>query len=167
MSTFQKHLASIESGKITRSNIIGIRKAFNAFEKSRRWGGSWKAPAMTADEYSRAESLIDRFHPTALGELHEGGLKVLRNPRYAKRWNEREQRIIAGAARFDLIRFDWLNATHCVPVFRVISRDCESFAFRNVPWQTAWAMGEEGGPRVQPDNLGEPDLGEMPRVGMS
>lgn len=155
MSNFKKHLDAIKSRRITRSNIIGIRKAFNAFERSRAgWSTSSTAPKMTADEYSEAERLIPECHPTALGDLHEGGLKVLRNRRYAKRWTPAQQRIIDGACRFDLIRFDFITSVHCVPVWRVVSRDCESFAFRNIPWQTVWSFPNrdfEDGPTVVDD----------------
>lgn len=157
MSSFKKHLDAIKSGRITKSNVIGMRKAFNAFERDRNgWSNSNTAPKMTADEYSEAERLIPDYHPTVTGELHESGLKVLRNPRHAKRWTERERRIIDGACRFDLIRFDWIDATHCVPVYRVISRGCESFAFRNIAWQTVWTSRDpelQDGPRVVEDEL--------------
>lgn len=152
MNTFQKHLAAIRSGRITRSNIIGLRKAFNAFEQSRQGSSTGRtSPRITADEYSEAERAIEEFHPTVTGELHESGLKVLRNKRYAKRWSERQQRIIDRACRFDLIRFDWISSRQCVPVYRVTSRDFEGFAFRNIPWQTAYYSGLEDGPRVVPE----------------
>jgi hypothetical protein len=153
MGTFQKHLDAITSGKITRSNIIGIRKALNAWDrKSRGYSVGQTAPRVTVGEINAAEHLIAKHHPTATGELHEGGLKVLRNRRYAKRWTPEQERIIHDAMRFDLIRFDPLaNGQNWVPVYRVVSRYCESFAFRNIPWQSAWSLGEEDGPRVVPD----------------
>lgn len=151
MNTFQKHLAAIASGKITRSNIIGMRKGFNAWERaSRGYSTSRTNPGFTNLEADDLTLAIDKHHPTATGELHDGGLIVLRNPRYAKRWSAFEQRIIDGACRFDLIRFDWIGSrgAQCVPVYRVIARDGEAFAFRNIPWQSAWALGEEDGPCV-------------------
>ena len=30
MGTFQKHLGAVQSGTVTKSNVIGIRKALNA-----------------------------------------------------------------------------------------------------------------------------------------
>lgn len=36
MSTFAKHLAAIRSGEVAKSNVIGIRKAFNSFERTTR-----------------------------------------------------------------------------------------------------------------------------------
>lgn len=155
MNTFQKHLAAITSGKITRSNIIGLRKGLNAYDRvSRGYSTSRTNPGFAMEQVDELYSAIEKHHPTALGELHEGGLTVLRNPRYAKRWTPAQERIIDGACRFDLIRFDWIGprGEHCVPVYRVISRDCEAFAFRNIPWQSAWSLGEEDGPRAVKDN---------------
>lgn len=153
MSTFKKHIAAIESGRIERSNIIGIRKALNAWgRQSRGYSVSRTAPRVAIEDINGAEHAIERHHPTAIGQLHESGLKVLRNPRYRRRWTEAQQRIIDGACRFDLIRFDPVaDGRNWVPVWRVISRDGEHFAFRNIPWQTAWSFGEEDGPRVVGD----------------
>lgn len=151
MSTFQKHFDAIASGKITRSNIIGMRKGFNAWGRaSRGYSTSRTNPGFTNLEADELMQAIFKHHPTALGEIHDSGLKVLRNPRYAKRWTDGQRTIIERAVRFDLIRFDWIGARgdHCVPVYRVISRRGDSFAFRNIPWQSAWSLGEEDGPRV-------------------
>jgi hypothetical protein len=138
MNTTEKHLAAIRAGTVTKSNVIGIRKAFNAFERERAgYSGSMTAPRMTADTYSAIEQALERGpFPRVAGELHDSGLKVLRNPRYAKRWNERQARIIAGLDHFELARFDWLDGTHCVPVYRAVASDGEAFAFRNVAWQS-------------------------------
>lgn len=155
--TFAKHLAAIKSGRIERNNIIGLRKAFNAYARaSRGYSISRTAPAISFDEYREAERAIERYRPTVTGALHDSGLKVLRNPRYAKRWTHYQQHIIDNLKRFELIRFDWIgpHSMHCVPVYRAVSSyvnpDGESvaFAFRNIPWQSAWSLGEEDGPRV-------------------
>lgn len=155
LTAIQKHLAAIKAGRIERTNIIGLRKAFNAYDRSSRgYSVSRTAPAISTVEFDALNEAINKHHPTVTGKLHESGLKVLRNPRYAKRWTPTQQRIIDGACRFDLIRFDWIGPrySHCVPVYRVTSQGCESFAFRNIPWQSAWSLGEEDGPRVVGDN---------------
>lgn len=151
MKSFEKHLAAIKAGRIERTNIIGIRKAFNAYDRaSRGYSISRTAPAITAEEFDAANLAIEQAQPTVAGALKESGLKVLQNPRYAKRWDERQRDIIADFDQFELIRFDWIGPrfAHCVPVYRVRSRHGQSFAFRNIPWQTAWSLGEEDGPRV-------------------
>lgn len=151
MNTFQKHLTAITSGKIERSNIIGLRKGFNAWDRSSRgYSTSRTNPGFTTEQADELTQAIWKCQPTVTGELHESGLTVLRNPRYAKRWTARQHCIIDSACRFDLIRFDWIGSrgAHCVPVYRVTARNGESFAFRNVPWQSAWSLGELDGPRV-------------------
>lgn len=155
MSTFKKHLDAIASGRIERSNIIGIRKALNAWDrKSRGYSISRTAPRVTIEEINAAEHAIEKHHPIASGQLHETGLKVLRNQRYAKRWNEFQASVIACADRFELLRFDPIaDGRNWVPVWRVVSHDGKSFAFRNIPWQSAWSLGEEDGPRVVPESF--------------
>lgn len=137
MSNFKKHLDAIRAGKITRSNIIGMRKAFNAYErKDRGYSVSVTASQMTFDEYDQATQAIGFHKPRVIGELHEGGLKVLRSKRYAKRLAPVAD-IIAGRLHFRLIGFEWLDNTHCVPVYQAIDgASGRSFKFRNVPWQS-------------------------------
>lgn len=165
MNTFQKHLAAITSGKITRSNIIGMRKGFNAWERvSRGYSTSRTNPGFTNPEADELTLAIDKHHPTATGELHDGGLTVLRNPRYAKRWTVEQQIAIDTLDHFTLIRFDWIGSRgeHVVPVYAVWAKippvagvdpfppgvTYQAFAFRNIPWQSAWSLGEEDGPCV-------------------
>lgn len=151
MSTFEKHLAAINRGEVTRSNIIGMRKAFNAWDRaSRGYSVSRTSPAITTAQADAAFMAMSERQPTVTGELHESGLKVLRNPRYRSRWTERQQGIIDRLDHFKLIRFDWIGSrqAHCVPVFKAVDATGQSFAFRNIPWQSAWSLGEEDGPRV-------------------
>lgn len=153
MRTAEKHLAAIRAGTVTKSNVIGIRKAFNAFERERAgYGNSTTAPRMTADDYSAIECALRENPPRVAGELHDSGLKVLRNPRYAKRWTERQAGIIDKLDHFKLAGFEWIDATHCVPVYRAVTGAGDSFAFRNLPWQTAYYMGGESGPVVVPES---------------
>lgn len=90
-------------------------------------------------------------HATLVGPLHDSGLKVLRNPRYAKRWTARQQLTIANLDHFELLRFDRVGRRYSVPVYRAVSRSGGSFAFRNIPWQTAYYSGLDDGPRVVPE----------------
>lgn len=90
--------------------------------------------------------------PTVAGELHESGLKVLRNRRYAKRWNDMQRAIINyPLLTFRLLRFDRVGR-YSVPVFLAVGDErMGSFAFRNIPWQTAYYAGLDDGPRVVPE----------------
>lgn len=151
--TFEKHLAAINRGEVTRSNIIGLRKAFNAYDRaSRGYSVSRTAPVITDRQIDMANAQIERVQPTVIGQLHESGLKVLRNPRYAKRWTDEQRAIINyPLVTFRLVRFDWIGPrfSHCVPVYKAVGDErMGSFTFRNIPWQSAWSLGEEDGPRV-------------------
>ena len=86
MSTFAKHLAAVKSGEITKSNVIGIRKAMNAYErKASRYSTSCTCPNWTAAQIAEIERALDLHRPLVTGGLHETGLALLRSPRYRKR----------------------------------------------------------------------------------
>jgi hypothetical protein len=147
LKSIQRHTAAVNAGTVDKTNVIGIRKAINAMES-----GNW--PAAMIDAQFELERAIAERQPTVTGTLHETGLKVLRNRRYAARWNELQAEIIANADHFELIRFDRVGHRYSVPVYRVVSSDGRGFAFRNVPWQTARYEGLDDGPRVVPEREG-------------
>lgn len=138
-------MAAIEAGTVTKTNVIGIRKAINHVERLRA-GWSGNRSNVTPEEADTLEEALRRHEPRVVGELHESGLKLLRSPRWRKRWNERQAAIIEHLDRFALVRFDRIGQTNAVPVYRAISNDRGSFLFRNVPWQTANYTGEPSGP---------------------
>lgn len=148
---YEKHLAAIKAGNVTKSNVIGIRKAINAGE--RRYSGlsvSATAPRVAPWQASELESALTDYEPRVSGELHDSGLAILRNPRWRKRFSERQHEIISRLDHFRLVRFDRIGAHDqaSVPVYRVCDGEGNSFDFRNVPWQSADAYGEESGPVV-------------------
>jgi hypothetical protein len=65
-----------------------------------------------------------------------------------------QQLTIANLDHFELIRFDRLGdrGRYSVPVYRAVSRSGGSFAFRNIPWQTAYFGGFDDGPRAVPEH---------------
>lgn len=147
MTTLEKHASAIERGAITKSNVIGIRKLINAAERrGQGYSVSRTAAVATVTETLALRRLIAEREPRVQGELHESGLKVLRNPRYAKRWNEREATIISRLHHFRLVGFDIVGRDHATPVYRAVDPVGQSFIFRNIPWQTAHYEGEESGP---------------------
>lgn len=154
MSTFAKHLAAVKSSEITKSNVIGIRKAMNAYErKASRYSISRTSPEWTDSQVTEIERALDQHKPRVAGELHETGLALLRSPRYRKRLASVAE-IIAGLDHFRLVRFDYLdNGLHRVPVYRAIAGDGRRFTFRNIPWQTAFCMDLESGPTIEPENV--------------
>jgi hypothetical protein len=146
LKSIARHRAAVEAGKVGKTNIIGIRKAINDMER-----GGW--PAEMIDAQFELERAIAGRRPLVAGELHESGLKVLRNPRYAKRWTQEQRDIIEAATGFRLVRFDRIGPRqrHAVPVYRVVAPH-GWFTFRNIPWQSAYYLGEEDGPRVVSEN---------------
>jgi hypothetical protein len=146
LKSVARHMAAVRTGKVDKTNIIGIRKAINAIERDGE-------TAAMIDAVFKLERHRGMHRPAVVGSLHDSGLKVLRNPRYAKRWTARQQLTIANLDHFELIRFDRLGdrGRYSVPVYRVVSRSGGSFAFRNIPWQTAYFGGLDDGPRVVPE----------------
>jgi hypothetical protein len=145
LKSIARHLAAVKAGTVTKTNVIGIRKAINAMER-----GDFTGPE--TDAQFELEQAIAESPPLVTGSLHESGLKVLRNPRYAKRWNDAQRAIINyPLLRFRLVRFDRIGQRQSVPVYRAIGDErMGSFTFRNIPWQSAYYLGEEDGPRVVP-----------------
>ena len=129
---FKKHFAAVEGGTITKTNIIGIRKAINATEKG------WDCPSASVNEIFRLEELIEAKRPRVTGELHESGIALLRSPRYAKRL-EHVAGVIADFDHFELVEFDRIGprGQYAVPVYAVVDTAGRTgFRFRNIPWQS-------------------------------
>lgn len=76
MGTFEKHLADIRSGEITKTNVIGIRKALNEYE-SRRYSRSSTAPQWTLEQVDTIKRAIDLHKPLVTGELHTSGIAAI------------------------------------------------------------------------------------------
>ena len=136
--TFQKHIDAIASGSVTKTNIIGLRKALNA--EGRRRAGlsvSTTCPKVSGDDIYLALAMIDRDRPKVVGELHDSGVKLLQNKRYAKRLANYED-VIAWPSHFELCGFDRLGlyGHYAVPVYRLVGQNGGSFKFRNIPWQS-------------------------------
>lgn len=145
--TFKKHLAVIQAGEVTKTNVIGIRKAINHVERLRA-GWSGNRSSVAPHEADALEVALAQREPRVLGELHDSGLKLLRSPRWRKRWNERQAGIIERLDHFNLVRFDRIGANggQAIPVYRAVATTGQSFLFRNIPWQTAYYAGEQSGP---------------------
>lgn len=148
MSTYQKHMAAIMSGEVTKSNVIGIRKGINAaYRAARGWSNSSTAPIWTAPDLNTLHNMLEARRPRVTGDLHETGKKLLRSSRYRKRWNEQQAAIIERLDHFKLIRFDCIG-DYSVPVYEAVASTGQSFLFRNIPWQSAYHLGEESGPVI-------------------
>lgn len=153
--TLAKHLAAIESGKVTRTNVIGLRKTFNAFERIRRgYSIGATCPAPSHDDMREIISALEKHRPAVAGQLHDTGIAILNNPRYEKRMRDYRDSI-AAIDHFRLIRFDETAMRTHAPVFQAWSRIPPkgdsldggfylAFTFWNVPWQSG---GD--GPEIQ------------------
>jgi hypothetical protein len=148
----RNHLAAIRAGRVDKGNIIGIRKALNAAALIRHGysvGSTTPKLAYDSARLVRLEAAIAHHQPHVTGELLLTGMALLESPRWRNRFNTLERETIADIDTIRLARFDWINATHCVPVYRVKGCNGHDFLYRNIPWQTAWSMGLESGPTVE------------------
>jgi hypothetical protein len=147
-ATIKNHLAAIQKGVVTKTNVIGIRKTIAHAERLRRgWSGN-RLNATPADA-DALEAALSKSKPVVVGALHDSGVKLLQSKRYAGRFTERQARAINSIRKFRLLRFDRVGDREqaLVPVYLALS-PFGSFAFRNIPWQTAYYAGEESGPVV-------------------
>lgn len=155
MSTYKKHMAAIMAGTVTKSNVIGIRKAINArWRIDRNYSGSMTAPVWSRPDLNALERTLEAKEPRVDRTLHENGLAILRSPRWRSRFNEKQAGIIERLDCFRLVRFDRIGheGSHCVPVYRAQDVTGQSFLFRNIPWQSAVYGGMESGPTVVEEN---------------
>lgn len=132
----QAHEAAIRAGEVTKTNVIGLRKAINLAE---RGFAGWSVPksAPDRDDVWQLENLLERDPPRVAGELHETGLALLRNKRFRKRL-EAVSDIIEWPSHFELVRFDRIGRRdeYAVPVYRLTGQNGGTFTFRNIPWQS-------------------------------
>lgn len=136
-TTYQRHLAAINAGRIEKTNIIGLRKIFNALaRKDAGLSVGRMSPKISDGEAAALMDAIIAKLPRVVGPLHDSGLKVLRSPRYAKRLRN-VAGIIATLDHFELAGFDQLGRYGGnTPLYRAVSRSGGSFTFRNVAWQS-------------------------------
>jgi hypothetical protein len=134
--TLAGHLKAIQSGEVTKSTVIGLRKAINHAERlSAGWSGN-RCNADPADVWE-VEGWLERANPTVTGELHDSGLKLLRDKRYVKRLADYMD-LIEWPKRFELVRFDRIGGRgmYAVPVYRLVGDNGGTMTFRNIPWQS-------------------------------
>lgn len=137
-NTFDKHLAAIRH-TVTKSNIIGIRKALNAFERSHRYRStSCTSPQWSFVRVQACLSAVVRYQPVISGEWHASGVKTLQSAlkRYKGRFNAAHVRIIGDIWHFRLVDWQCDDSLHWYPVIRCVARDGSFFDFINIPWQS-------------------------------
>jgi hypothetical protein len=133
--TFEKHMAAIVSGEVTKTNIIGVRKALNANSRRERGYSIGRcSPQFTFEQCDELLSAIHKYQPRVVGELHEGGIKALRNKRYAKQLAVYAP-LIATVVYFRLVDWQEWKDGYWTPVWEAVSPG-KGFQFVNVPWQS-------------------------------
>lgn len=146
--TFEEHMKAIQSGELTKRNVISLRKAINADER-RRAGYSVSSTAPKQLSESQWEKIMDalaRVKPKVVGELHESGMKLLKSKRY-KRQLESVSEIIEELESFHLVGFDILGEGYAVPVYRAKGASGKSFPYSCRSWQSGG-----NGPQIESGN---------------
>jgi hypothetical protein len=137
--TAKKHLDAIDSGMITKTNVIGIRKLLNSlWRQERRYSTSCTSPKASFADADEIVAVIHKMKPIVTGDLHESGLKLLRSKRHSKRL-ESVQSIINRIEKFQLIDFQEFKTGSSplhYPIYRAIALNGDSFDFYNIPWQS-------------------------------
>lgn len=132
------HIAAIKSGNVDKSNVIGIRKALNAFErKSHGWSLGRTSPDITIEEARAVHELLSEHKPRVVGELHDSGLAMLQSKRYRKQLASVAD-IIAELDHFALVGYEAIgrHGEYFVPVYRARGTSGRSFPFYVIPWQS-------------------------------
>jgi hypothetical protein len=147
-ATLKKHLEAIKSGAITKTNVIGLRKAFNTNARLiRGYSCGVTSPRVTVNDVAEINQAIALNEPRVSRELDASGRKVLQDRRYRKHWTESQARIIATLDHFRFVGFHEIDRAHFVPIYKAIAPG-GSFNFIVIPWQTAYAFGLQSGPQV-------------------
>jgi hypothetical protein len=136
--SYERHLAAIKAGEITKTNIIGIRKLLNgANRRANGWTVGRCTPLGTLEQAYALVEAIREYKPKVAGELHETGLTLLRNKRYSKRWTHTQQWEIDQCIGFRLVDFESINREcYHIPVYQVMTPVKAGFTFYNIPWQS-------------------------------
>jgi hypothetical protein len=143
------HLAAIESGNVTKTNVIGIRKALNAAWRISRGYDGGRSNATPQDAAALLEALEKR-RPIVRYKLHESGVRLITGKRYAKRLAPVADKI-AALMGFSLVGFEDVGRGHHIPIYEAWGY-AGKFLFRVIPWQAADALGLESGPVILESN---------------
>lgn len=134
----EKHIAAIKAGEVSKTNVIGIRKALNALARTNHnWSNGRTCPHITNDEAVTVSDLLTSLKPRVYGELHDTGKTLLQNKRY-RRQLESVAHIIADIESFRLIGYEEMGryGEYNVPVYRAYDSQGNSFPFYVIPWQS-------------------------------
>jgi len=136
-SAIENHIAAIRSGEVTKTNVIGLRNAFNAAERaSYGYSTGRTVPATGAEQELILQDLLPEFRPLVKGDLHDTGKVLLQNKRYRKQLASVSD-IVADLDHFRLVGYDFEGnrVMLAFPVYRACDTKGRSFPFRVIPWQ--------------------------------
>lgn len=135
---FEAHKTAILAGEVSKTNVIGLRKHLNAYErKANGWSTSQTAPEMTFEDCEWLFAALADAKPRVVGELHDTGKALLQGKRYRKQLASVAD-IVADLSHFTLVGFDAIGGRGdtYTPVYRAHDTQGRSFPFRNIPWQS-------------------------------
>ena len=137
-ASFEKHLEAIKSGHVDRSNIIGMRKGLNAYERAYRGYSIGRTSGVPSEgQVKRLEEYLGLALPIVVGDLEATGKALLKSKRYAKQLAPYAD-IVADVQHFKFCGFDYIgrDGDKVTPVYRAFDSRGSSFPFRNIPWQS-------------------------------
>jgi len=106
--TAKRHMRAICSDNVTKTNLIGLRKALNHGARlDARLSGN-RCNVTREETATLLDAVLER-QPRVTGELDDSGRKLLRSRRYAKRLAPVAD-VIDKLECFRLIGFDWLDS---------------------------------------------------------
>lgn len=135
--TFEKHWHAITARKVvSRSNIIGIRKALN---NAARWEAGWSCNKGMIDPERAAQllSAVYRHIPAVDGQQLAFGRAYLRKPRNMRKLTDYQRDIVTSDAPL-IFLVDYLEGPNRTfrPVFRVERLyGGGHFCYTVTPWQ--------------------------------
>lgn len=137
-ATFDKHMTAIKSGTVTKTNVIGLRKALNQTARSDAgWSVSRTVTILTSEQCEALFTALEQHKPIVTGELHATGMAQLTNKRYRKQL-EAYANVTADIQRFRLIGFEAIGrrGEYYVPVYQAENSTGQRLPFINIPWQS-------------------------------
>lgn len=137
-NTFTAHMDAVSHGEVTKTNVIGMRKAINARE--RRDAGcsvSSTCPDVPHHAIDAALDMLGHGNVRVTGELHDSGLAQLQSKRYRKQLASVAE-IVADIKEFRLMGFEMIGTriAQATPIYRAIDSKGQGFNFINLPWQS-------------------------------
>lgn len=134
----QRHLDAIRAGVVTKTTVIGLRKALAA-DYRRAYGYTTSSVAPTASPAQIDECLeaLRTLRPRVDAELHASGLALFASKRYRKQARSvLGEALDTGIVDFRLVGFDEPFSGRFVPVYEVTAGSGHRAVYRCIPWQS-------------------------------